>query len=291
MGAIGIGLVGLGRMGSAIAGRLLERGYALRVYDQDAQAIERLVQLGARAAASPADTAAAGGVVISSVTDAAGVEAICTGEGGLLRTLAGGTHIGMSTLSPQAAAHLAREHAEAGVHYVSAPVQGRPAAAGTGQLVAWASGPRDAQAQAQAVLEALCRKVFWLSEDAAAGPAAKLAINFLMFGNVALMAEAFAYVGRHGIAQQAFADGLTDTVFAAPFFRNFAAALCAQEEAAQGSDIALVHKDLKLLVGSEPQLELLPSAQRLHEIYQRAMEEGLAGLDPAAVRRLFSGPA
>jgi 3-hydroxyisobutyrate dehydrogenase-like beta-hydroxyacid dehydrogenase len=289
IGATEIGLVGLGRMGSAIAGRLLECGYALRVYDQDAQAVERAVQRGARAAATPADTAQAGGIVISSVTDAAGVDAICAGEGGLLRTLRGGTHIGMSTLSPQAAADLARRHEEAGVRYVSAPVQGRPAAAGTGQLVGWVSGPRDAQAQA--VLEALCRKVFWLSEDAAAGPAAKLAINFLMFGNVALMAEAFAYVERHGIAQQAFAEGLTDTVFTAPFFRNFAAALCAQDQAAQGSDIALAHKDFKLLVGSEPHPELLPSAHRMHEIYQRAMDEGLAELDPAAVRRLFARPA
>jgi 3-hydroxyisobutyrate dehydrogenase-like beta-hydroxyacid dehydrogenase len=285
MAATEVGLVGLGRMGTAIAGRLLESGYTLRVYDQDAQAIERVVQLGARAAASPADTARPGGIVISSVSDAAGVNAICAGEGGLLRALQGGTHISMSTLSPQSAAELGRLHEQAGVRYISAPVQGRPAAAETGQLVGWVSGPQDAQAQA--LLDTLCRKVFWLSGDAAAGPAAKLAINFLMFGNVALMAEAFAYVERHGIPAQGFAERLTDTVFAAPFFRTFAAALCADDETAQGSDIALAHKDFTLLVGSEPQAALLPSAQRMHEIYQRAMDEGLAELDPAAVRRLF----
>ena len=283
-----VGFIGLGRMGSAIAARLLATGRPLVVYNRTAAACAPLVAQGARAGTHPQDVATPGGLVFSSLATEEAVAEVCGGERGLLRTLRGGTHVSMSTLSPEAARRLARAHAAAGVDYVSAPVQGRPAMAADGQLVGWVSGPRGEPVQQ--VLAALCRQVIWLGGDPAQAVAAKLALNFLMFANVELFAEALAYVSTHAVDRAAFATGVTDTAFAAPLFRAIAAGLQRPDDTAQGSDLALACKDLGLLVASSGAGARLQAADRMHAIFQQGVERGWGALDPVAVRRLFEAP-
>jgi 3-hydroxyisobutyrate dehydrogenase-like beta-hydroxyacid dehydrogenase len=105
-----------------------------------------------------------------------------------------------------------------------------------------------------------------LGPDAATAAAAKLALNLLMNANIALFAEAFAFVEDHGVDTAVFGNGLTGTAFAAPLFKAIVAGLLAPQDVAQGSDIALSRKDLALLLGSRT----LPLTESVHALFDRA---------------------
>jgi 3-hydroxyisobutyrate dehydrogenase-like beta-hydroxyacid dehydrogenase len=285
MAATELGWVGLGRMGQAMAKRLQAEGHPLAVFNRTAAASEALAAGGARVALRPADVAGPGGMVVSMLADEAAVVAVCEGPEGLLANLRGGTHVSMSTLSPEAALRLARRHQEAGVGYVSAPVQGRPAMSEHGQLAAWVSGPEPASLDA--VLRSLCRKVIRLGPDVRSAAAAKLALNLLMNANIALFAEAFAYAKEQGVDPTAFGEGLTETAFAAPLFKAIVGGLLGADDAAHGSDVALSRKDLALLLASAGDDRALTVARSVHGVFADAAARGWGALDPVAVRRLY----
>ena len=108
-----IGLVGLGVMGTAILTRLLETGHEVAAFDVNADAVARAVAAGARAAATPAE-AAAGGVVILSLPNAAIVELAAFGAEGAATGDAPVLVIDMSSIDPGATRRLARRAADAG---------------------------------------------------------------------------------------------------------------------------------------------------------------------------------
>ncbi|HSV83613.1 MAG TPA: NAD(P)-dependent oxidoreductase [Ramlibacter sp.] len=280
-----VAVVGLGRMGQAIASRLLHEGCQVTVSNRTLAAGQALAARGARIAATPADAARETGVALSMLTNEDAVRDVCFGPTGLLATLAGGVHLSMSTLSPAAAASLAAAHAEAGVTYVSAPVQGRPAMAEAGQLVAWVSGPFPAEARA--VLEIVARQVIFLGPDVQHAAAAKLALNLLMNANIELFAEAFAYAQAHGVDVARFGQGLTESAFSAPLFKAIAGALAAADDTAKGSDIDVSRKDLGLLLAHGHRNLSLPVAVALENAYAAAAARGWGELDPIAVRRLL----
>lgn len=281
-----VGIIGLGRMGLAIAKRLLAQGFDVSVYNRTAARANDVVALGAAFAANPAQLALQGSVVVSSLTDEAAVREVCLGSAGLLCALVGGTHISTSTLSPDAAQRLAAMHQQAGVRFICAPLQGRPVMAENGQLIAWVSGQGSKDEDVQDVLNAFARKTIHLGEDPSQAAAAKLALNMLMFANVELFAEAIAYVSAAGVDQQLFSEGLTETAFAAPLFRSIVATLSQGDDVAKGSDLNLSRKDLALLV-SNTMGHYLPMAVKLEQVYSEAADRGWGALDPTAVRRLF----
>jgi 3-hydroxyisobutyrate dehydrogenase-like beta-hydroxyacid dehydrogenase len=276
-------------MGRAVAARLLESGYDVVVFNRTAGRTTELAGVGARIAASPLDAAVQGGIVVSALTDEAAVRRVC--EDGLLASLEGGVHLCLSTLAPDAAASLAKLHEDAAVRYVSMPVQGRPAMAESGQLVAWISGP-PLPAEARAVVSALCHRAIDLGSDVRHAAAAKLALNLLLNANIELFAEALAYVAARGVEPQAFGRALTETAFAAPLFRAIVAGLGRADDTAAGSDVRVSRKDLGPLTGDACGIEL-PVSRALELVYARAEESGWGHLDPIAVRRIFvkAGPA
>lgn len=283
-----IGIVGLGRMGHAIASRLLSQGFEVVIYNRTDSRMTDLLAAGAKRASCPADAAVPGGLLLSSLTDEQALLDVCGGPSGVLRDFAGGIHLSTSTLSPAAASGLARQHADAGATYISAPMQGRPAMAEAGQLVAWVSGMCDAT-RTNEVLSAIASRTIWLGQDVRQAPAAKLALNMLMNANIALFAEAYAYVSSYGVKEDSFGCGLTDTAFSAPLFKAIAARLVVPDDAATGSDVRVSRKDSDLLVASSDGLPLtLPLAAQLARVYRDAEERGWGHLDPVSIRRLLT---
>ena len=118
-----VGLVGLGVMGTAILTRLLETGRQVAAYDVNPDAVARAVEAGATAAATPMD-AAAGGVVILSLPNAAIVESAAFGGGGAATGPVDTLVIDMSSIDPNATARLAARAAESGHAWVDAPLSG-----------------------------------------------------------------------------------------------------------------------------------------------------------------------
>src|SRR5579875_2328046 len=114
-----IGFIGLGNMGSAIAGRLLEAGHTLRVWNRSPEAPRRLAQRGAQVAATPAE-AFRGDVVFSMLSDDAVTRTVLVDSGVLARAVpeAARIHVNMATISVSLSDELALRHGERGIGYV-----------------------------------------------------------------------------------------------------------------------------------------------------------------------------
>lgn len=113
-----VGVVGLGRMGKAIAARLLSQDLGVIVFNRSLGKTNELESLGAKVAASAREAATQCELVISVLTDEEAVTQMCSGPAGLLAGLAGRPHISVSTLAPAAAARLEAAHLAEGSRYV-----------------------------------------------------------------------------------------------------------------------------------------------------------------------------
>ena len=122
-----IALIGLGRMGSGIAANIVKHGMELTVWNRTASKMAPLVAMGAKAAESAKQAAAAADIVVTSLMDDKSIIGTLNGEDGILAGLRpGSSHLCVTTISPDFADELTRIHSEHGSYYVSGPVVGRP---------------------------------------------------------------------------------------------------------------------------------------------------------------------
>lgn len=140
-----VAFIGLGRMGQAMARRLLDAGHDLLIYNRTPEKLAELASRGAKVAGSIAE-AAAHGVVITMLADDAALAQVAEGAGGLIESLPeGGIHVAMGTHQIDAIRSLTAAHQAAGQKLVAAPVLGRPAMVAAGRLGIIAAGPADAR--------------------------------------------------------------------------------------------------------------------------------------------------
>ena len=139
-----IGFIGLGAMGSRIAGRLLDGGHPVSATNRTAAKARPLIERGLVWLDTPRDVAASTDVVLSMVTDDEALEAITSGPDGLLAGLeARQVYVDMSTVSPQASRRLADRVGALGAHMLDAPVSGSIPQAESGTLAIMVGGERE----------------------------------------------------------------------------------------------------------------------------------------------------
>uniref|UniRef100_UPI0024542079 NAD(P)-dependent oxidoreductase n=1 Tax=Nocardia brasiliensis TaxID=37326 RepID=UPI0024542079 len=166
-----VGFIGLGKMGAALAGRLLDAGYDVTVWSRTAGKADELLARGATLADRPED-AIATGTVFSMLSNEEAVRQVFTADR-IRSAPAGFVHINHATISPAAA----REFAAAGGDYLSAPVIGRPEAVVAGQLAVLISGEEDVRAAAAPVLAPHGRRVWGIGAAVGAAPTGKIRGN------------------------------------------------------------------------------------------------------------------
>lgn len=243
-----VGFIGLGHMGEPIAKNLFDAGFPLRVFNRTPERAAPLVDAGATLASAPADAAEPGGVVVTMVADDAALEAVTFGDGGFAEVLGtGGLHVSLSTVAPETVRSLAARHAELGSQFVAAPVFGRPEAAAARKLWICASGAPDAMARTRPYLDAIGQGIFEFGDDPGAAAAVKLAGNFLILAAMESMAEAFLLVEREGVDRAAAMRMLTDTLFAAPVYKNYGQMVAARDFSSVGFTAKLGLKDARLV--------------------------------------------
>ena len=177
----GIGFIGLGQIGSLMAGRLVDHPNGLVVCDLREEAMAPLVEKGATAATTPAELAAACGVISVMVLDDAQTREVVAGAGGLLETATPGTVIALhSTIQAETAIELAALAAEQGVALVDAPVSGGFMGAAEGTLATMIGGDDEAVATCRPVFEHWAAMVVHLG-PVGNGTKAKLARNMMHF--------------------------------------------------------------------------------------------------------------
>ncbi len=177
----GIGFIGLGQIGSLMAGRLVDHPKGLVVCDLREEAMAPLVAKGATAAVTPAELAASCGVISVMVLDDAQTREVVAGPGGLLETATPGTVIALhSTIQAETAIELAALAAEQGVALVDAPASGGFMGASEGPLATMIGGDDEAVATCRPVFEHWAAMVVHLG-PVGNGTKAKLARNMMHF--------------------------------------------------------------------------------------------------------------
>jgi 3-hydroxyisobutyrate dehydrogenase-like beta-hydroxyacid dehydrogenase len=246
-----IGFIGLGNMGLPMAGRLIDAGYSLRVYNRTAAKAEPLRARGATIVSQPADVAEPGAMVVSMLANDAAVEQAVSGENGVLSRLGpGGIHVSMSTIAPATARTLAEQHRKAGAAYLAAPVFGRPDAAEAGKLWIVLAGPVAAKTRAHDVLAVLGQGSFDYGEDPERANVVKLAGNFLIASAMEAMAEAFTLAEKHGVDRTELADMFGKTLFPCPIYQNYGKAIAGYRHQPAGFKMSLGLKDLDLILAT-----------------------------------------
>src|SRR5712672_757533 len=178
--AMDVGLIGLGKMGTGIAKSLLRAGHHVTLYNRTRERADALRKDGAAVAGSVAE-ACRGGAVLTMLADDAALEAVVSGEDGVLKALPrGGVHVSLSTISVALSDRLAAEHARAGQEFVAAPVFGRPEAAEAGKLAIVAAGPNAAIERCKPLWDAMGQKLLVIGEQQSKANVVKLTGNFLI---------------------------------------------------------------------------------------------------------------
>jgi 3-hydroxyisobutyrate dehydrogenase len=214
-----LGWIGVGRMGLVLAGRLVDAGHDLAVYNRTREKAAPLTERGASVVDTPADLADRD-IVFTMVAGSADVEQVVAGPDGLLSRsdTTPGVIVDSTTISPATAEQIRATAAERGTAMLAAPVSGNPKVAASGRLTIVTSGPREAWLQARPYLELLARRVTYVGDDERAR-LVKICHN-LMLGVVAQsLAEITVLAEKGGVARADFLEFLNDSVMGSTFTR------------------------------------------------------------------------
>jgi len=240
-----IGFVGLGAMGGAMAGRLLEiAGNEVHGTNRTRSRADALIAQGLRWHDSPREVAASSDVVVSMVTDDDALSAIADGQEGILAGLRPGhLYIDMSTVSPQASRELAERVSAAGAAMVDAPVSGSVPAARDGTLTIMAGGTPESLAAAEPVLSQL-GKVTRVGSNGH-GLLVKLGININLAAQMLAFSEGLLLAQRGGVDPAIAKKVMTESPIGSPMLRARAPLVLDLPDQAW-FNVELMHKDIRL---------------------------------------------
>lgn len=200
MSKLSVACIGLGRMGSGIAGNIQKRGFPLTVYNRSAGKTAPFVSAGAVAARTPREAAAAAEIVVTNLMDDASVLDTMSGGDGILAGMRpGAIHIGTTTISPNLSTRLAGMHEAHGSHYVAGPVAGRPDAAAAGKLITFLAGKLEPLERSRPVISAYADRIIPMGEDPAAANSMKLVGNFMVASIVELIGQVYVFAEKRGV--------------------------------------------------------------------------------------------
>jgi len=275
-----VGFIGLGKMGTPMALRLIAAGHELSVWNRSEARTKPLIREGAIAAATPAEAELGADAVITMLFDDAAHEEVLFGANGLVDALSPGTlHISCSTISVALSERLTAEHAKRGQGYVAAPVFGRPSVAEQGRLWIVVAGNESDVTKARPLLEPLSRGISIVGKEPRQAHALKLGGNFLISAMIHSLGEAFVYAESQGIAPEAFLEAVNSALFQSPFYAAYGNVMLHPPES-PGATILLGAKDLRLLRdAAESRHVRLSLADDLAEIFKQAERSGLGNED------------
>ncbi len=285
-----VGLIGLGAMGSGMAGSLRRHGCQVHVFDVRAEAAQAFAAQGGVACATPAELAAHCMVIVSVVVNAAQTEAVLFGEQGCASAMAPGSVFVMcSTVDPNWSIAMEARLAKLGILYVDAPISGGAAKAASGQMTMMTAATPEAYAAVGPLLDAMASNVYRLGDKAGAGSKVKI-INQLLAGvHIAAAAEAMALGLREGVDAAALYDVITHSAGNSWMFENRMAHVLAGDYTPL-SAVDIFVKDLGLVLDVARATKFpLPLSSTAHQMFMQASTAGFAREDDSAVIKIFPG--
>jgi 3-hydroxyisobutyrate dehydrogenase-like beta-hydroxyacid dehydrogenase len=277
-----VGWIGTGRMGFAMATRLLKAGHAVSVYNRTRAKAEPLADLGARVVDRVADLAGCD-VVFSMVSASADLLAVALGPDGLLgQNEAPGVFVDCSTVDVPASEQVRAAAAERGTQFLVAPVSGNGKVVKAGKLTSVVSGPQAAFEQVQPLLLAISRAVTYVGKDDTAR-FVKIAHNVFLGVVTQSLAEITVLAEKAGVSRKAFLEFLNDSVMGSTFTRYKTPAFVNLDLTPTFTP-ELLRKDFDLGLAAARRLEVpMPVASAASQLVQQAIGRGHADTDFAVL--------
>ena len=281
-----LGFVGLGAIGTPLAGALVEAGHGLVVYDIDPSKAESLGP-GAHLAGSPREVADRAEVVFVSLPTPHVVREVACGAHGLS---SGGTlqvYVDLSTTGVAVAREVAEVLTSGGVAVVDAPVSGGVAGANARTLAVMAAGDDDAFHRVEPLLRTFGENVFRVGREPGQGQLAKVLNNLLSATAVAITSEALVLGAKAGLEAQTLLD-----VFNAGSGRNTATSNkfpthVLPKTFASGFRLALMAKDVELCLAEAHSLGVpMRVGERVQQLWTRAAAESAPDADHTEFARV-----
>ncbi|QPF87231.1 NAD(P)-dependent oxidoreductase [Bradyrhizobium genosp. L] len=282
-----IAVIGMGQMGSGMAGRLKEAGLDVVGFDVNAEQRARLTKDGFAMASSIAEALVGRTVVLTSLPDPKAVNEAWLGTDGIVAHTAKGTLcIELSTIDPQTMRQVAAAAAARGIAVVDCPVSGSPKEARAGKLILIAGGEEADVKRAEPVLKLLGTDWKYTGPVGTA-KVVKIVNNMMSMGNVLVAAEAFALGVAAGVEPAKLYDVLSVSGGRSHHFtKRFPNAL--KGDFAPGFKMELGEKDLALAVELGRMTKMpTPSASATRELYALALAEGFRGQDIVALLMMY----
>jgi 3-hydroxyisobutyrate dehydrogenase-like beta-hydroxyacid dehydrogenase len=275
-----IGFLGLGKMGAAMAHRLIAAGHELAVWNRTEGKTEPLAREGAIVAGTPAEAELGADAIVTMLFDDHAHEEVFFGTHGLLEALTPSTlHISCSTISVALSERLTREHARRGIPFIAAPVFGRPNVAEAGKLWIVAAGASENIERARPIFEPMSRGISVVGTEPWQAHALKVGGNFLISTMIQSLSESFVYAESQGIDPGVFLEAVNSALFQSPFYASYGNVMLHPPEQ-PGATIDLGAKDTRLLrEAAAARNTRLSLADNLAEIFEEARRDGMANED------------
>lgn len=278
-----VAFIGLGRMGHGMAGRYLDAGFTVAVWNRSKAKAQDLIARGARWATSPEDAAIDAAAVVTMVADDAASREVWLGANGALASAREGTiAIECSTVSPAWVDELAGAAASRRCILVDAPVLGSRPQAKDGQLVFLVGGGADHVERVRPVLEPMSRAIVPLG-PVGSGARMKLVNNFMAGTQAATLAEALAMIEAIGLDRDAAFSVLANGAPGSPLVKTVGPRMLARDYDVNFA-LSLMRKDLVYAIDEAAAHGVtLSIAATARSLYEKAIGAGLGGADFSAV--------
>ena len=238
-----VAFIGLGRMGHGMAGRYLDAGFSVAVWNRSKAKAEDLIARGARWATSPEDAAIDADAVVTMVADDEAARAVWLGTDGAATTMKAGTlAIECSTVSYQHARDMARELNSRGLIYIDCPVTGLPDAAASGKLTLLVGADAADLEKARPFLEPIGSTMRHFGA-VGSGTVYKLINNLMGAIQIAGIAEGLAIAEQAGLDMKLVLEAVETGVAASPQVIRHSKRMAARNFAGATFTTALRHKD------------------------------------------------
>ena len=284
-----VALFGTGLMGAPLAGRLLDAGYRVVVWNRTAEKAAPLVAKGALLAESPAQAAASAEVLITWLSDQTAIQEVLF-PAERASVLEGKTLLQMATIGPEHSRCLQDAAHAHGADYLEAPVLGSIPEARAGSLLLMVGATKELFAQYRPLLTVFGENIVHVGEVGQAA-AMKLAFNQLIAGLTASFSLSLGLVQEEGVRVELFMDMLRDSALYAPTFDKKLLRMLQRDYANPNFPTRHLLKDIDLFIDAAGDHGLTTAAlEGVRDITSLALAKGLADSDYSAINEVIHPP-
>mmetsp|Transcript_23632 Transcript_23632/g.67783 ORF Transcript_23632/g.67783 Transcript_23632/m.67783 type:complete len:290 (+) Transcript_23632:67-936(+) len=278
-----VGYLGMGIMGSAMAGRLVDAGFPTTVWNRNKDKCKPLAEKGAKVAETAQALVESCDIVFACTSDPASARAVVFGENGVLAGISPGKKfVDMSTVDEETALEIGKAVRAKGGLFLEAPVSGSKGPALSGQLVILAAGDQALKDEAQPCFDVMGKRTFFLG-DVGAGARMKLVINMVMGINMVALSEGLAVGQKAGLSGADIMEVIKEGAIASPMYGLKGPKMLAGE---YDTNFPLKHqqKDVRLAVDLGDKVgQPMPLAAAANEAFKAGMAMGKGDSDFSAV--------